>query len=509
VCSDGRSDGFGNDGFGSDGSGNDGFGSDGSGSDERDRCGDGCGRPCWLSELDSLHDLSPLFEQHDHDHEEQERAEDDADCHGDAHAVTSRSALQFGWTVRSLAVGSPIPCGTDNDVEMPTSVSSSSSGPDGGLTQKVLAAAAVAGIDHVGVADASPFHATREILEKRKAEGLHGGMEFTYRNPQRSTDPGRSVPGARSLVVAAWRYAAPGDANGVVPESVDGTPVGLVARYAQVDAYRPLRAALGSVAEVLRSSGHRALVLADDNSLVDRAAAVRAGLGWFGRNANVLLPDEGSWFVLGSVVTDAWLDPATEEVADGCGTCRRCLDGCPTGALVAPGVLDARRCLAWLVQVPGEFPRQWRGALGNRVYGCDECQEVCPPNGRVAGRRTISPTRPGIIDLWWLLSVDDVAILDAVGHWYIPGRDVDVVRRNALVALGNSPETAAASPDAAERTDAVLRTHLRGPGVLAEHAAWAALRLGRDHLLDEPGVVDRPEVVHERSCWEDGTCDSP
>ncbi len=384
-------------------------------------------------------------------------------------------------------------------MEVPTSVSSSPTGPDAVLTRRVTDAAAVAGIDHVGVTDAAVFHATREILEKRKADGLHGGMAFTYRNPARSTDPSRSVPGARSIVAAAWRYAATGEA--VAPVS-DG-PVGVVARYARVDAYRPLRTALEVVADLLRSEGHRALVLADDNALVDRAVAVRAGLGWSGHNANVLLPGEGSWFVLGSVVTDAWLVPNAGEVADGCGSCRRCIDGCPTGAIVAPGVLDARRCLAWLVQMPGEFPRAWRTALGTRIYGCDECQEVCPPNGRVGGRRTVSATRPGLIDLWWLLTADETELLDAVGHWYIPDRDVDVVRRNALLALGNAATAIDRVPDGWERTDAVLRTHLRADDLLASHATWAALRLGRVHLLTEAGVADRPSVASELACWED------
>src|SRR4029077_12823585 len=164
-----------------------------------------------------------------------------------------------------------------------------------------------------------------------------------------------------------------------------GRPQGRVARYARDDHYAPLRAALWAVAHHLRRHGWRAVVFADDNSLVDREAAYLAGLGWYGKNANLLLPGRGSWFVLGLGVTDAPL-PTDTRVADGCGSCRRCLDGCPTGAIVAPGVVDARRCLAWLVQSPGVFPRDTRAALGNRLYGCDECQEGGPPN-IVADRR--------------------------------------------------------------------------------------------------------------------------
>ena len=136
-------------------------------------------------------------------------------------------------------------------------------------------------------------------------------------------------------------------------------------------------------------------MVADDNALVDREAAYRAGLGWYGKNANLLLPGEGSWFVLGSVVTDAPAAPPSRprRCADGCGTCTRCLDGCPTGAIVAPGVVDARRCLAWLLQVEGAFPREHRVALGDRLYGCDDCQEVCPPNRRRRPQRCRRATR--------------------------------------------------------------------------------------------------------------------
>ena len=251
------------------------------------------------------------------------------------------------------------------------------------------------GLDAVGVAAATPLTRARHVLDERKAAGLHGGMEFTYRNPARSTSPDRVVRGATAIVVGARRYASRPPAP-----PWHAQPAGRVARYAWTDHYAPLREALGVMARHLRAHGHRAVVVADDNAMVDREVAYRAGIGWFGKNANLLLPDgggdageatpspgpagrgAGSWFVLGAVVTDAPLPVAGEPVADGCGACRRCIDGCPTAAIVAPGVVDARRCLAWLVQQAGTFPRQHRVALHDRIYGCDDCQEVCPPNVR-------------------------------------------------------------------------------------------------------------------------------
>jgi epoxyqueuosine reductase len=336
-------------------------------------------------------------------------------------------------------------------------------------------------LDAVGVAPAEPFISTRVDLETRKAEGLHGGMAFTYRNPARSTTPASILPEARALVVGARSYWRPARVADRVPRERGAS----IARYAWTDHYAPLRAALTVVADRLREDGWQARMVADDNALVDREAAARAGIGWYGKNANLLLPGQGSWFVLGSVVTDAPLadDGPPEPVPDGCGTCHRCLDGCPTGAIVAPGVVDARRCLAWLLQAQGDFPREFRVALGDRIYGCDDCQEVCPPN-KLAERRASSVAAPEKtmdeqVDIVEMLEASDDELLERHGRWYIPERDLRYVRRNALVVLGN-----VARPDDA-RAVGILRSVLRGSdGMLRRHAAWAARRMGRGDLLD-------------------------
>jgi epoxyqueuosine reductase len=321
------------------------------------------------------------------------------------------------------------------------------------------------GLAAVGVARAEPFESTRRDLEQRRAAGLHGGMSFTYRSPDRSADPTRALPGARSLVVGARAYLR------TVP-AASRAPAGRVARYAWRDEYAPLRAALTAIAERLRTGGWRARVLADDNALVDREAARRAGIGWYGKNANLLLPGHGSWFVLGSVVTDADLPPARDAVPDGCGACTRCITACPTGAIVAPGVVDARRCLAWLVQAEGDFPIEHRAALGDRIYGCDDCQEVCPPNRRQR------PAAAGdgdevTVDVVAMLEASDGDLLAAHGRWYIARRDPRYLRRNALVVLGN-----VGSASDARTVDAIRRHRDGADEMLASHAAWAAARLG-------------------------------
>lgn len=346
-------------------------------------------------------------------------------------------------------------------------------GPVSAITaDDVMAAGLAAGLDAVGIAPADPFESTRATLVDRREQGLHGGMEFTYRNPDRSTDPGRTVNGARSLVVGALGYWS------ATPARPDRA-VGRVASYARRDHYAVLRSALSQVAEVLHSAGHKAAVVADDNALVDREAAQRAGLGWYGKNSNILLPGKGSWFVLGSVITTAVLDAST-PVPDQCGPCRRCLDGCPTGAIVAPGVVDARRCLAWLVQADGDVPLEFREALGNRIYGCDDCQEVCPPNRLTESDDTRPRTGDGDpeddiawVDLVDLLQLDDNDLMSRYGRWYIPKREPRYVRRNALVALGNSGRGADS-----EVVGTVHRYQSDSDPMLVRHADWAAARLG-------------------------------
>ena len=351
------------------------------------------------------------------------------------------------------------------------------------LKADLLALGRSVGLDAVGVTGAEPFPEVRSELERRRAEGLHGGMQFTFRNPARSTDPRRILEGARSILVGARRTPAPRLAD-------VGAGRLRIAAYARHDHYGALRAGLDHLADRLRADGWAARVVADDNALVDRAAAVRAGIGWYGRNANVLLPGRGSWFVLGAVVTDAALPPS-DPVDDGCGTCRRCIDGCPTGAIVEPGVVDARRCLAWLVQAPGSIPRVYRKALGGRLYGCDDCQEVCPVGrSEVVADGTEDPAAD--VEAIDVLEADDHELLERFGRWYIAERDPRYLRRNALVALGN---TAAGDDPTAVR---LLVAFLADPDpILRSHAAWAASALGRHDLLGDLDDDGDPLVAEE------------
>ena len=358
---------------------------------------------------------------------------------------------------------------------------------DRSLLSQVQQAAADAGLEAVGVTDTAPFTEARQAIDERKGAGLHAGMWFTYGRPERSTTPGDILAGARSIVVCARTYDPPDSLTPAIRSAGRSDRGGAVAAYVATDAYGALREGLDRICEVLQRSGFAAVAVCDDNRLVDRAAAARAGLGWLGHNTMLLSRELGSWTVLGSVVTTAELPATGEMQSDGCGTCHRCQTACPTGALDTAGVLDANRCLAWLVQAPGAFPPEHRVALGNRLYGCDDCQTVCPFNDAVGpshsqpvrlGPRRDSSTRSSSVDIVRLLQMTDDELMTEFGHWYVPRRQPSYLRRNALIVLGNvgDPEIAA--------VDEVLRQSLASPSdVVAGHAVWAARRLGRSELV--------------------------
>ena len=187
--------------------------------------------------------------------------------------------------------------------------------------------------------------------------------------------------------------------------------------------------------------------------------------------------------MLGSIVTTAEYEPTPAPVPDGCGSCERCLDACPTDAIVAPGVVDANRCISWILQKPGSIPVQFREAIADRIYGCDDCQDACPISVRLGPRSTIGldPGADAWVDAIELLDADDAWIDHRYGHWYVTDRDFRWVRRNALVVVGNVADPADA------RVRRVLdhyRAHI--DPILAEHASWAIDRLGQRSQVGSP-----------------------
>ncbi len=377
--------------------------------------------------------------------------------------------------------------------------------------EQLRAIGVASGLDAIGVAPATHMERALAAINERIDNHLVNEMQFTFRNPVRSTTPQMSVEGARSIIVGVRSYARDVDLH-LDNDDVDSetqhidrdtdktftSSTARVARYAWADHNEGLKQSLFAVMRRLRDDGHRAVVFADDNSIVDRETAYLAGIGWYGKNANLLLPSAGSFFVIGCVVTTAEL-PIGAPIEDGCGACSRCIPACPTAAIVSPGVIDGNRCLSWLLQKPGVFDRDYRVALHDRIYGCDDCQTSCPQTVRrsvpVQISTTVSrPTLPAraTIDVEWLLHADDEAVMAVCDHWYTHQRDARWIRRNALIILGNIGQ-----PTRESVHGIIARYATHSDAMLRSHAVWAAARLGyTDVIAGARGDVD-PMVKDE------------
>jgi epoxyqueuosine reductase len=316
------------------------------------------------------------------------------------------------------------------------------------------------GLDAVGAAPAGPYEDTERHIRERSARGLFATMGFTTRRPEVSCHPERLLDGARTVVSAALCYWTDAPA----PQAGEGR----LARYTWSDRYAELREKLDALGRRLGGSYR---VLVDENDHVDREAAVRAGVAFYGKNTLAITRRHGSWVVLGTLVTDVEVE-ASHALDAGCGSCTLCVDACPTGALDEPGTLDSTRCLSYWTQAPAAIPEGYRRALGDLVYGCDICQDVCPWNRGVEKRRAgVAPppgAEPAVSLIDWLES-DGRELVERYDRLYVPRNDPRWLRRNALVAAGNVGGKA-------ER-DAVERYAGGEDEMLSGHARWALARM--------------------------------
>ena len=316
------------------------------------------------------------------------------------------------------------------------------------------------GLDAVGAAPAEPYEETERHIRERRARGLFARMRFTMAQPEVSCHPESLLHGARSVVSAALSYYAPG------PDAEPGE--GRLPRYTWSDRYAELRAKLEQLGERL---GGEYRVLVDENQHVDREGASRAGVGFYGKNTLLITRRDGSWVILGTVVTTAEIERSAPLDLD-CGSCTRCIDACPTGALDDPGVLDSTKCLSYWSQAPGAVPAEYREEMGSYVYGCDICQDVCPWNRgtekRRAGVGLPEGAEPLVSLVDWLEAPDD-DLRARYDRLYFPRNDPRYLRRNALIAAGNSGQAAL--------VPAVERWSEGDDELLREHAEWALERL--------------------------------
>lgn len=350
--------------------------------------------------------------------------------------------------------------------------------------RRLVARARELGFDRVGVAPAEkPAHEDwfRDWLER----GWHGEMGWMAREDtvRRRLSPEEALSGCRSLIVVALNYAdrAPTDPGGE-DAAADDPLAPVVARYARGRDYHAvfeekLEALAETVAELGPDAGVKPYV--DYGPVLEREHAQRAGLGWIGKNTVLIDPQAGSWLLLGELLTTLELPPDEPFTADRCGSCTRCIEACPTDAIRGPRRLDARRCISYLtIELEGSIPEELRPKIGNRVFGCDICQEVCPWNRDAPehDHADLEPGRPVAFDsmVGWaeeLLELDEAGFRERYGDTALerPGREA--MLRNLCVGLGNSGRPEAAVP-------VLERCAAEGTPLVREHARWGLRELG-------------------------------
>ncbi|MCC3374841.1 tRNA epoxyqueuosine(34) reductase QueG [Cohnella sp. REN36] len=360
------------------------------------------------------------------------------------------------------------------------------------LKEEMVAAAPALGIDKIGVASPDPFVELKERLVRHRELGYESGFEEP--DLDKRTNPALLFDEPRSIIAIAVAY--PSKLKDP-PVSEPGARRGILSRSAWGEDYhRVLNVRLERLAAWLaeRVPEARGLSMVDTGALSDRAVAERAGIGWSGKNSLILTSEWGSWVYLGEMITNLPLPPDT-PAEDGCGECTKCIDACPTGALVGPGQLNAQKCISFLTQTKGIVADEMMTKIGNRLYGCDTCQIVCPVNrGKDARHHPELLPDPEVAKplLQPLLTLGNREFKERFGSSSAAWRGRKPIQRNALIGLGNFRDEAAV-PDIAR----VLREDPRFE--LRATAAWALGRIGGEEAeaaLREAAETDRDgEVV--------------
>ncbi len=363
--------------------------------------------------------------------------------------------------------------------------------------------AAAAGLKAAGIAPASPPAYLRTRLQRRLDEGRT--TPFEEKELSLRLEPERLLPGCRSIVVVGMPLPFRGE-EAPLP---GGGPRGRVARCARGPDYHLL---LASAAEQLLillkkeiAAPLNSRILVDRSPLVERELARLAGLGWSGENCTLITPASGSYTALGTILIDKALEPDA-PLQQGCSHCGSCRKACPTGALTAPNIIDPYRCLSYVTQAPGVVPAAMRPLMGNRLYGCDLCQEVCPDNRDLAAAQIgasepatfpFFPAHPLLEPILWMTRKE---FTSTIGLTAAGWRGKTTLQRNAVIALGNSGDR-----DVVPALARLLNEDSRP--LIRLHAAWALGQLGGKearHSLDlqlhrerEPAVIDELRLAAE------------
>jgi epoxyqueuosine reductase len=384
------------------------------------------------------------------------------------------------------------------------------------LTDEVKQRAGELGFCAVGITSADPFVEAEAAAAERTAAGLMDGLSWWSEDRvHASADPRRASPGARSIIALAYPHPAPASspasgqdqgAGADMPsplsgEGQDGGPRGRIAAYALGrDYHEVLLERMQPLIGLLRDRGYAAKTYVDHGWMLDRAAAARAGIGWLGKNTNLLIPGVGSSVLLAEIVTSAPLE-SDEPVKKSCGGCDACLRVCPTGALVAPGVLDNRRCISyWTIEHRGVIPHEMRPLIGDWIFGCDLCQEICPVNATAAAPDPEALTAFGPVvesrpQLEELLALDEETFRARFRNSAVWRTRRSGLLRNVCIALGNVADRGYVL--------ALTRALDDEEPLVRGHAAWALGRLGGALARD---ALDRT-LSRESDAWVREECE--
>ncbi|WP_166245550.1 tRNA epoxyqueuosine(34) reductase QueG [Paenibacillus turpanensis] len=341
------------------------------------------------------------------------------------------------------------------------------------LKEEIRDAAPSLGIDKIGFTTADPFSELRQVLERHREQGFESGFEEP--DLDKRVDPSLSMAEPQSIISIAIAY--PSKLQNP-PKSEPGAFRGMISRSAWgTDYHTVLRDRLQKLDRFVkeRVPEARTEIMVDTGALVDRAVAQRAGIGWSGKNCAVITPEWGSYVYLGEMITNLPFPP-DEPITDQCGDCTLCIDACPTGALVGPGQLNSSRCVSFVTQTKGHVEDELKEKIGNRLYGCDTCQVVCPINRKKhwSHQPELQPD-PELVKplLKPLLTLSNREFKERYGHTAAAWRGKKPIQRNAILALGNFKDRSAV-PLLAKLLAEDEREVIRGS------AAWALGKIGGD-----------------------------